>query len=178
MNVLRRAGRRWYRSMGWVLILTFIITLAAGIYMHFYEPERCVAEYTLCAVPEPEGQKPAPLSMWMLLRDINRLLDEDSFRQQVISQTPSDGKTFVKQKSFAAESRDDVKYGVRQKTLQLDKTVADTLKIKLELAPARIPGAIEKGEMGKIYSRDKNLNKLPWQKANFMLAEVELWKKQ
>lgn len=92
--------------------------------------------------------------------------------------TSSDGKTFVKQKSFAAESRDDVKYGVRQKTLQLDKTVADTLKIKLELAPARIPGAIEKGEMGKIYSRDKNLNKLPWQKANFMLAEVELWKKQ
>ncbi|MBE6368247.1 MAG: hypothetical protein E7052_10135 [Lentisphaerae bacterium] len=92
--------------------------------------------------------------------------------------TSSDGKTFVKQKSFAAESKDDVKYGVRQKTLQLDKTVADTLKIKLELAPARIPGAIEKGEMGKIYSRDKNLNKLPWQKANFMLVEVELWKKQ
>ena len=92
--------------------------------------------------------------------------------------TSSDGKTFVKQKTFAAESKDDVKYGVRQKTLQLDKTVADTLKIKLELAPARIPGAIEKGEMGKIYSRDKNLNKLPWQKANFMLVEVELWKKQ
>lgn len=101
--MLRRAGRRWYRSMGWVLILTFIITLAAGIYMHFYEPERCVAEYTLCAVPEPEGQKPAPLSMWMLLRDINRLLDEDSFRQQIVAQTPSDGKTFVSARGSAAD---------------------------------------------------------------------------
>ncbi len=93
--MLRRAGRRWYRSLGWILIFTFIITLAAGIYMYFYEPERCSAEYKLCAVPQQEGQKPAPLSMWMLLRDINHLLDEDTFRRQIVANTSSDGQTFV-----------------------------------------------------------------------------------
>lgn len=92
--------------------------------------------------------------------------------------TSSDGKNFVKQKFFAAESKDDVQFGIRQKTLKLDKTVPDTVKIKLELAPARNPGAIVKGEIGKIYKNDQNLNKLPWQKANFMLIEVELWKNQ
>lgn len=101
--MLRKAGRRWRRSLGWILLFTFIITLTVGIYIRFYEKERYVAEYTLCAVPQQQGQKPAPLSMWMLLRDYNRLLDEESFRRQVVAQTMSDGRTFINARGSAGD---------------------------------------------------------------------------
>lgn len=94
--MFRRAGRRWFRAMGWILVLTFIVTLTMGVYIKFYEPERHVAEYTLYAVPQNEKENtPAPLGMWMLIRDYNRLLDDDAFRQEVVAQTESNGKTFV-----------------------------------------------------------------------------------
>ncbi len=101
--MLRRAGRRWRRSLGWILLFTLIITLTVGVYIRFYEKERYIAEYTLCAVPQQQGQKPAPLSMWMLLGDYNRLLDDDAFRQQVVAQTMSDGKTFISARGSAGD---------------------------------------------------------------------------
>ena len=101
--MLRRAGRRWMRSLGWILLFTFIITLTVGVYIRFYEPDKYVADYLLCAVPAQEGQKPAPLSMWMLLRDYNRILDEDSFRYQIVTQTMSDGSTFICARGSAAD---------------------------------------------------------------------------
>ena len=90
--------------MGWILVLTFAVTLAAGVYIMAYEPERFVAEYTLCAVREDAaGQTPAPLSMWMLIRDYNYLLDDEAFRNQVVSQQESDGKTFISARGNATD---------------------------------------------------------------------------
>ncbi len=94
--MFRRAGRRWFRAMGWILLLTFVVTLTMGVYIKFYEPERYIAEYTLYAVPQNEKEDiPAPLGMWMLIRDYNRLLDDEDFRQEVVAETESNGKTFV-----------------------------------------------------------------------------------
>lgn len=102
--MFRRAGRRWGRAMGWILVLTFAVTLAAAIYIMFYEPERYVAEYTLCAVREDDaGKTPAPLSMWMLLRDYNHLLDDEDFRNQVVAEQESDGKTFISARGNATD---------------------------------------------------------------------------
>lgn len=101
--MLRRAGRRWRRSLGWILLFTFVITLTVGIYVRFLEPERYTADYLLCAVPAGNDQKPAPLSMWMLLRDYNRLLDEEAFRRQVVAETVSDGKTFISARGTASD---------------------------------------------------------------------------
>lgn len=101
--MLRRAGRRWMRSLGWILLFTFVITLTVGIYIRFFEPERYIADYLLCAVPRQEGQRPAPLSMWMLLQDFDRLLDEDAFRYQIVAETASDGKTFVSARGNAGD---------------------------------------------------------------------------
>lgn len=90
--------------MGWILLLTFVVTLAAGVYIILYEPERFVAEYTFSAFREDySGKTPAPLSMWMLLRDYNRLLDDDDFRQQVVAEHKSDGKTFISARGSAAD---------------------------------------------------------------------------
>ena len=100
--MFRRLGRRWGRAMGWILLFTFIVTLTVGAYIKFYEPDRYVAEYTLCAVRE-EGKTPAPLSMWMLIRDYDRLLDEETFRQQIVTQHTSDGKTFISARGSAAD---------------------------------------------------------------------------
>lgn len=100
--MFRSWGRRLGRSMGWVLLFTFIVTLTVGAYIKFYEPDRYIAEYTLCAVRE-EGETPAPLSMWMLIRDYDRLLDEETFRQQIVSQHTSDGKTFISARGSAAD---------------------------------------------------------------------------
>lgn len=98
--MFRRAGRRWGRSMGWILLFTFIVTLTMGIYIQFYEPDRYIAEYTLCTVRE-DGKTPAPLSMWMLIRDYDSLLDEETFRQQIVAQHTSDGKTYVSARGSA-----------------------------------------------------------------------------
>lgn len=100
--MFRRAGRRWGRAMGWILLFTFIVTLTAGVYIKLYEPERYVAEYTLNAVRE-EGKTPAPLSMWMLLRDYNLLLDDADFRQQIVSEHVSDGRTFISARGTAMD---------------------------------------------------------------------------
>lgn len=90
--------------MGWILLMTFVVTLAAGVYILFYEPERFVAEYTFSAFREDySGKTPAPLSMWMLLRDYNRLLDDEDFRQQVVSEHESDGRTFISARGSAAD---------------------------------------------------------------------------
>lgn len=90
--------------MGWILLLTFIVTLTYGVYIKLYEPQRYVAEYTLCAVRE-EGKTPAPLSMWMLIRDYNLLLDDETFRQQIVSEHPSDGKTFISARGSSIDHR-------------------------------------------------------------------------
>ena len=100
--MFRRAGRRWGRAMGWILLLTFIVTLTYGVYIKLYEPQRFVAEYTLCAVRE-EGQTPAPLSMWMLIRDYNHLLDDEDFRQQIVAEHTSDGQTFISARGDATD---------------------------------------------------------------------------
>ena len=100
--MFRRAGRRWGRAMGWILLLTFIVTLTFGVYITLYEPQRYVAQYTLAAVRE-EGDTPAPLSMWMLLRDYNRLLDDADFRQQIVTVHTSDGQTFISARGTAVD---------------------------------------------------------------------------
>ena len=66
---------------------------------------------------------------------------------------------------------------MQKKTLVLEKSIPGTVKVKLEFAPSPVPGAIEQGQMPRVYARHALLNKVPWQKANFILAEVELWQK-
>ncbi len=102
--MFRRAGRRWGRAMGWILVLTFIVTLAMAVYIHMYEPERYIAEYTLNAVRENRNpENPAPLSMWMLIRDYDHLLDSEGFRMQIVAQQLSDGKTFISARGSATD---------------------------------------------------------------------------
>ncbi len=134
--MMRRAGRRWMRSLGWILFFTFIITLAVGVYIHFLEPERYVADYLLCAVPAGDEQKPAPLSMWMLLRDYNRLLDEDAFRYQLVAETVSDGKTFVSARGTAGDHMVTIRAIGRDREIVTglanavgDKLAADSVKL-------------------------------------------------
>ena len=104
--MFRRAGRRWFRAMGWILLLTFVVTLTMGVYIKFYEPERYIAEYTLYAVPQNEKEDiPAPLGMWMLIRDYNLLLDDETFRQQIVSEHLSDGKTFISARGSSIDHR-------------------------------------------------------------------------
>lgn len=61
-----------------------------------------------------------------------------------------------------------------KKTLQLSESAPKGAKIKLEFAASDNPGAIEKGAVPQLFAKPLLL-KLPWQKANFMLAEIELW---
>lgn len=88
----------------------------------------------------------------------------------------SNGKQYTQVGFFSAGQAYFIKYGLRQKTLQLTENAPQASFIKLEFAASPLPGAIEKGELSKFYCKAL-LQKLPWQKANFMLSEVELFSK-
>ncbi len=98
-----------------------------------------------------------------------------SLRDVTVS-VSSNGKQYTQVGFFPAGKADFIKYGLRQKTLQLTENAPQASFIKLEFAASPIPGAIEKGELSKFYCKAL-LQKLPWQKANFMLSEVELFSK-
>jgi len=88
----------------------------------------------------------------------------------------NDGKSYRQAGFFPADNDSFVKYGVRKKTLQLPREEKNIVKIKLEFAAAAISGAIEQGEI-PIICRNPVLTALPWKRANFMLAEIELFQK-
>ena len=98
-----------------------------------------------------------------------------SLRDVTVS-VSSNGKQYTQVGFFPAGKADFIKYGLRQKTLQLTENAPQASFIKLEFAASPLPGAIEKGELSKFYCKAL-LQKLPWQKANFMLSEVELFSK-
>lgn len=98
--MFKRAARRWRRSLGWILLFSFVVTLAMGIYTYFYEPERYVAQYTLYAsegslTGDALSDTLSPVRMWMVIRDLDKLLDDAEFRAQIVASHPSDGKTYV-----------------------------------------------------------------------------------
>ncbi len=98
--MIRRAARRWKRSLGWILLFTFAVTLAMGIYTYFYEPERYMAQYTLYAsegslTGDALSDTLSPVRMWMVIRDLDKLLDDADFRAQIVATHHSDGKTYV-----------------------------------------------------------------------------------
>ena len=86
----------------------------------------------------------------------------------------SNGKKYTQVGFFPAGKNSFLKYGIRKKTLQLSESAPKGAKIKLEFAASDNPGAIEKGAVPQLFAKPLLL-KLPWQKANFMLAEIELW---
>ena len=87
----------------------------------------------------------------------------------------SDGVNYRKGGFFAAQKGEYIKYGLQKKTLELTSSAPDTVKVKLEFAPTPVPGAIEQKEIPKVHSRNALLSQVPWKKANFILAEIELW---
>ena len=96
-----------------------------------------------------------------------------SLRDVTVS-VSSNGKKYTQVGFFPAGKNSFLKYGIRKKTLQLSESAHKGAKIKLEFAASDNPGAIEKGAVPQLFAKPLLL-KLPWQKANFMLAEIELW---
>ncbi len=90
--------------------------------------------------------------------------------------TSADGKSYQKQASFAASAVDTVRVGVRQKNLELEKSVSDTRFIKFKFAAAQDKATIlPPGKLPLRVNLIPPLRSVPFSKANFQIAEIELW---
>ncbi|MBE6380820.1 MAG: hypothetical protein E7047_07810 [Lentisphaerae bacterium] len=89
--------------------------------------------------------------------------------------TSSNGQNWKNAGTFAAGKDEFVKYGLKQKTLKLAEYSPDCCKVRLVFAASPRPGAIEQCEVPKVIQRNAHLKTVPWQKVNFIIAEIELW---
>jgi len=95
--MFKRAVRRWKRSLKWIMALSLVLSLAMAVYTYRFEPDRYVAEYVFYALPaDVTEDEEAPVRMGMLVKDYDHLLHDPDFRAQVMENTLSDGKTYLR----------------------------------------------------------------------------------
>lgn len=88
---MRRAARKWFHSLPWVLLACLIVGSAMAIYTFQYETPVYRAVYTFYAAPDDETDEEA----YTLASDCQRLTQTWAFQQEVLSHVPSDGHCFV-----------------------------------------------------------------------------------
>lgn len=90
---MSRAARRWKHAFAWILCLCLVTGCAMAAFTWLHEPDLYRAVYTLYAMPKADD---APLeASRMLARDCRALTRTDTFRENVLAKTRSDGQSRV-----------------------------------------------------------------------------------
>jgi len=95
VNSVRSRAGKWMRRLPWLFVLSILVGSAVAVYIHQYEPPVYCAVYTLYAVPKGTSDSSAQNAV-MLARDCSLLTRTDTFRNAVLENAVSDGKTHVR----------------------------------------------------------------------------------
>lgn len=96
VDAVRTALLKWRHSLPWVLFACLVLGCVMAVYTWAYEADRYEAVYTFYAMPDLAGTQRAPLeASRMLARDCRTLTRAESFRQAVLAQAESDGRSRV-----------------------------------------------------------------------------------